>query len=702
MADGFDPASIPRPGVAQDPGVRMRPSTTLPSRIVDPIGQSVVQLGQEISNIADTFRALHLQRQSADDQVFLDRYQLELNKRYSAIESESANSPDTANPNYVNILDGKLKDTQKNVYDELTSSGQYSVSDEGRRKAEHTAMQMRAASARRSAVAAHNQRVTGYVNIVNDNILEIARTAGTNGDVEGNMARVEASVNTLRGVLAPDKLEELRRTARTQIVESVIKGYEARGQFAEARRLIDRDRGFATNSTEREVATVAGKYGLDPAYLVSVGRIESGSQNRGRHGTATSASGLFGFTEGTGKQYGLPADAGSATVTQQADAAARLTLSNKRFLTNALGRDPTNSELYLAHFLGAGDAAKVLSVAPGTPLAGLVGDASIRANKGVLEGRTAGDLIRWSESRMMSMGGGGADRYLDEAARRRLVSSIETTEHQNQVRADAANTKFLKDYSDSIMREAFSRIDQGNLSTDFVEQARPFVTPTEYKGLLAALRGENNIDDRGAVVDLMEKIDKEDSDAFMQRAINHMNGGRLKTATFKALVNQNRAARRDDAPASPYREGLQYIDSSLDPGALSDSSSAQPLRYGRANARIEFSDWIVRNPEASRDAAIAEARAIVQRYEPIAQEQMTLALGLSRYFDGISRRQLREMRPEARAELLDRATVRVREELEAGRLSKEQANQERRLIQNWRDALNRMLVTTPPAPPRRP
>ncbi|MCA0025469.1 MULTISPECIES: phage tail length tape measure family protein [unclassified Mesorhizobium] len=56
--------------------------------------------------------------------------------------------------------------------------------------------------------------------------------------------------------------------------------------------------------------------------------------------------------------------------------------------------------LQLAHFLGAGDAAKVLSAASGTPLAGLISQKSIAANPTILgDGRTVDDAIAYANRR---------------------------------------------------------------------------------------------------------------------------------------------------------------------------------------------------------------------------------------------------------------------------------------------------------------
>jgi hypothetical protein len=60
----------------------------------------------------------------------------------------------------------------------------------------------------------------------------------------------------------------------------------------------------------------------------------------------------------------------------------------------------TEAALQLSHFLGAGDAAKVLTAASGTPLKGLISDASIAANPTILGGgRTVDDAIAYAQKR---------------------------------------------------------------------------------------------------------------------------------------------------------------------------------------------------------------------------------------------------------------------------------------------------------------
>jgi hypothetical protein len=101
-----------------------------------------------------------------------------------------------------------------------------------------------------------------------------------------------------------------------------------------------------------------------PSWMGSYLRRLAGVESAGGYKLTTSkssAGGIYQFTDGTGKQYGLNSfddknDAGKAT-----NAAIRLTLDNYKQLKNVLGRDPTPGELYLAHQQGAGGVEKLLA-----------------------------------------------------------------------------------------------------------------------------------------------------------------------------------------------------------------------------------------------------------------------------------------------------------------------------------------------------
>jgi hypothetical protein len=159
--------------------------------------------------------------------------------------------------------------------------------------------------------------------------------------------------------------------------------------------------------------------GTNFQYLLAAAKVES-NLNPNAAARTSSAGGLFQFIDqtwlGTIKQsgaelgYGKYADAIQQTEsgkfvvsdaklrneimelrkdpTANAVMAGAFTKSNADYLSKKLGREPTDGELYMAHFLGAGGAAKLINLAAATPNA-LARDAFPRAaaaNKSIFYG----------------------------------------------------------------------------------------------------------------------------------------------------------------------------------------------------------------------------------------------------------------------------------------------------------------------------
>lgn len=121
-------------------------------------------------------------------------------------------------------------------------------------------------------------------------------------------------------------------------------------------------------------------------YLTRTAQLES-SGGRNLANPSSSARGPFQFISSTAAQYGLsdPMDFDAST-----DAAARLAMDNYNYLKSNLGREPTMSELYLAHQQGAGGALKLLKD-PNAKAVDVVGVDAVRLNGGA-PGMTAGQF----------------------------------------------------------------------------------------------------------------------------------------------------------------------------------------------------------------------------------------------------------------------------------------------------------------------
>lgn len=104
------------------------------------------------------------------------------------------------------------------------------------------------------------------------------------------------------------------------------------------------------------------------------------------------------------------------------------------------GIDPTPGNVYLAHFLGLTGALRVLNAPPETPVSELVSDQAIQANPGLLQGKTAGEVIASMGSIMarndrMGRASGGSVNRVDALtaklmlkAKRAKIAADKTTE----------------------------------------------------------------------------------------------------------------------------------------------------------------------------------------------------------------------------------------------------------------------------------
>ncbi|OLL54720.1 transglycosylase SLT domain-containing protein [Bartonella henselae] len=140
-------------------------------------------------------------------------------------------------------------------------------------------------------------------------------------------------------------------------------------------------------NVKRAISQAAQKYGLPESFLERVAMIESKGNPNARN-SKSSAGGLYQFLDSTAKQYQLN---NKFDPFQATDAMARLTKDNTRYLATALGREPSQAELYLAHQQGPAGAVKLIKN-PNVPASQLLGRQAVVLNGGNVEA-TAGDFM---------------------------------------------------------------------------------------------------------------------------------------------------------------------------------------------------------------------------------------------------------------------------------------------------------------------
>jgi hypothetical protein len=157
----------------------------------------------------------------------------------------------------------------------------------------------------------------------------------------------------------------------------------------------------------RAGAPVAGG---EAGYLTGLNRAEGTAKN-----PYSSADGKFQFTNSTfvdtaRKTFPGLADKSPTEIlslrgkklddgTQIEDVLEKVLRANNTKALTSAGIAPTPGNTYLAHFLGAGGARSLLSVDPNTPVSQILDPRAIAANKSVLEGKTAGQVAAWADSK---------------------------------------------------------------------------------------------------------------------------------------------------------------------------------------------------------------------------------------------------------------------------------------------------------------
>ncbi len=235
------------------------------------------------------------------------------------------------------------------------------------------------------------------------------------------------------------------------------------------------------NRVTNAIAMASRRTGVDFSYLLGQAKIESGLNSNAKAATS-SATGLYQFVDQSwlavvnqhGSEYGLgwAADAisqGSNGRYYVADPelrqqildlrkhpetasvmAAEHAADNKAYLERRLGREAAPADLYMAHFLGVGGAAKFLSAAASNPngAAASLFPAAARANRGIFYDRQGNARsfaqIRDGFAAKLQRGAASINaQYVDMPANWSLPAGTQTVQPADYVRIETerlANT----------------------------------------------------------------------------------------------------------------------------------------------------------------------------------------------------------------------------------------------------------------------
>ncbi len=148
-------------------------------------------------------------------------------------------------------------------------------------------------------------------------------------------------------------------------------------------------KGSATTSNVSSGTVTNAEPPAKPDYYQRLAQAESSGVAAAKAKTS-SAAGLYQFTEGTWKDYNKKYGMGFSLEDRfdpqkSRQVVERFTEDNKKQLQQYLGSDPTDTQLYAAHFLGADGAKKLLAASPKKSIKDVVSPGQYKANLSIFE-----------------------------------------------------------------------------------------------------------------------------------------------------------------------------------------------------------------------------------------------------------------------------------------------------------------------------
>jgi len=265
---------------------------------------------------------------------------------------------------------------------------------------------------------------------------------------------------------------------------------------------------------------------------------------------------------------------------------------------------------------------------------------------------------------------------LDTATRR--SDALATKRRAEAERQDKLAEKRMKEDGDALLKTFYDSDSPSAAQLDALKN-HPGVSPAEYKGAVKLLEGGSKEDDTGFLLDVIPRLHTEDISRDLSEGLA---AGKLKSDTYRTLMNQNKAALADDRPASPYKSGRDYVSNGLDPGQLgADPFVRAALTAAQTDALVDYDTWAAAHPDATFEQSIEQARAIRSQYQNVAFDQMSLALPRPRGFAGSKRDVTIEHVNAARRDLARR--------IQSGDLSDTEAAREIESLNTWEGVLAR-------------
>lgn len=224
--------------------------------------------------------------------------------------------------------------------------------------------------------------------------------------------------------------------------------------------------------------------------------------------------------------------------------------------------------------------------------------------------------------------------------RTKVMGQALTLKNGMDSESEHAADRVRKEKGDEMMKEALARLDPQpggpRLDRQFIEAARYWVSPAEYKSLLQMQRGGLSSDgssstksDPGTYRHLQQLL-RSDPEAAQREAFTAHANGHISNSDLSSITGKASTLDRQGGPKTVYERVRQYVSGSLDPGPM----VTDPAGRGRmASALNEFDAWVEGDGKIKRTDAEIETRGneIIRQWRFINLSQTKATLPQPRF-----------------------------------------------------------------------
>ncbi|UXN73372.1 hypothetical protein N8D56_21230 [Devosia sp. A8/3-2] len=527
------------------------------------VARGIQQVAAGLGDVAEGARNHQLRLAERDAQMTEFRTDQAFNRlgtQFAATYAEQQTNIDPTGAGFAASVNGNFNQ----AYDEFLGT----IPEQLRPKFQELALSEREKWVANAAAVENDQRNKYVVQGITETV------SGKQAEVFNNPGGYAMALQDINRLIdtAPDLTPIQKEEARKAAAQSLSLSWAERMQKDDPAALVE-----ATGLSSRD------------GYYSAIRSAESGGNDQAANPNST-AFGRYQFTAGTWQDLvarnpgsGLTA-AGRSDPAQQEIAIRLFTDENAKTLAGS-GISQTNGNLYAAHFLGAGDAVRVLNASGQTMVSSIVGPDVVASNK-FLQGMTVAGFKAWAAGKAKGDGSAGTVSPELEAldfsgrmkvydrAQAQLQTNITASNARAKAQYDAAKGTLELGITTGDVASEQSILEAGLTDSDTATLLRTFRTQQKERGnILAAVTAFQqgslavdpySTDDRKIVDGLYDTINKAATPEQAPFAINEL--VRQAGVVPTTLNNQMRAA-TSSADPGVMLPALQQAQAISDMGA---------------------------------------------------------------------------------------------------------------------------------------